>query len=127
MKPILFDCKEAQPDYSHRAGMCATIYQGSNDMTIIRSTCFDETTAKPHTHEEEQTFIVVKGKGIWRCDDVEYELDEGCIATVPAGCVHTFVRRVNCDTIMFYEFFTPKRPVYPQSDRVMNLSHLKWD
>lgn len=126
MKPILFDCKEAETDSAQTAGLSALRYQGAQDITVTRCVCTGDTAPNPHTHEGEQTFIVVQGKGLWLCDGVEYELDEGCIATIPAGCEHSFIRKQDCDRLVFYEVLYPKNPSVPQSTKLRDLQHVNW-
>lgn len=41
-----------------------------------------------HTHDEEQAYLVVSGRGLMRVGGEEVELEEGGLAHVPSGVPH---------------------------------------
>ena len=44
----------------------------------------------PHTHPYSETFIVLEGRGRFRCGDDDVEAEAGDIVVVPPGTVHGF-------------------------------------
>lgn len=68
----------------------ATMANGSQEIEVWRSHVAVGSSTPVHSHDCEETFIFLKGKGRLVADGEEYFWEAPCTVIIPAGVVHQY-------------------------------------